>query len=514
MSQLPPPNQLGAPRRFDRWRTGQEDALIQGWGSTTRAVVYDLPTGVGKSIVGNVHNTAHGASYVYMTADLGLQDQVLKEFSSIGLVDVRGMANYECLELKGRRYSKCDKGPCLDGGECAYRFNGCSYFDQARYWVTQPRRLTNYAWWLARARNEDSVGKIDALVMDEAHDAAEMVASAMRLTFQHDEVNLPHVLPTEMKGWRAWADGELPRARQEFGNCFAGTEAHRSMKDLVRRLEIMAITEGEWVSELQMEGQRAVIEPVWAGPYCERLLYRGVEKLIFMSATMSKSDMKYLGMNEPDYTWISALCPFPAKQRPLIYIPTVAVSLYKNTEWELQRLVDRVDEVLDAERGNKGLIHAVSYKLARLIYHSSRHTKRMLMPVGKDTRATVAKFKAMKGDPVLISPAIDTGYDFPYEAARFQIIPKLPFPPIQGSAILTRRKEEDKAYPNHLTVKRVTQMYGRINRAEDDEGRTYLLDSNWGNWFWPANKKAFPAWLREAVRVETKVPGLTPAKES
>src|ERR1700685_4443735 len=82
---IPTPHDCGLPAKFDSWRTNQAFAIDVMGSSEKRVVGISAPTGFGKS-----------PAYVAHALCRGLQDQILKDYSSIGVVDIRGRSNYIC----------------------------------------------------------------------------------------------------------------------------------------------------------------------------------------------------------------------------------------------------------------------------------------------------------------------------------------------------------------------------------------------------------------------------------
>jgi len=56
-------------------------------------------------------------------------------------------------------------------------------------------------------------------------------------------------------------------------------------------------------------------------------------------------------------------------------------------------------------------------------------------------------------------------------------------------------------WARYQAIKNIVQAYGRIVRAEDDFGVTYIIDSSFGHLF--RYKSQYPKWFIEAV-VEVK----------
>jgi ATP-dependent DNA helicase DinG len=132
----------------------------------------------------------------------------------------------------------------------------------------------------------------------------------------------------------------------------------------------------------------------------------------------------------------------------------------------------------------------------------SRHASR-------DAQSVVDLFKRMRAPRVLVSPSMETGWDFPYDECRYQIIAKVPFVDTR-SAVIRARHKSDKKYLNYVVALTLIQMVGRGMRASDDWCETLIIDDNI-RWFWAAAREFFPAWFRAAYKVHNRPDGSAPA---
>ena len=127
----------------------------------------------------------------------------------------------------------------------------------------------------------------------------------------------------------------------------------------------------------------------------------------------------------------------------------------------------------------------------------------------KDRLRVLEEFKASTQPKALVSPSMTTGVDLPYDQARWQIIMKLPFPNKGDERIARRMKEGPDGLPNPKgqgwyswkSACEFVQSCGRVVRAPDDRGATYVLDSN-TKWFIPSVRHMLPDWFMAAVRTE------------
>ena len=123
----------------------------------------------------------------------------------------------------------------------------------------------------------------------------------------------------------------------------------------------------------------------------------------------------------------------------------------------------------------RGIVHSVSYARAAEIRDNSRFKHRMI--VHKDSRGlpdALAEL-ASRPDGILVSPSIHTGYNFPFDAAEYQIIAKHPHPDTRDP-IAKARIEKNPMYAAAMQAATVTQSLGRLMRDAKDRGESFLVD--------------------------------------
>lgn len=129
----------------------------------------------------------------------------------------------------------------------------------------------------------------------------------------------------------------------------------------------------------------------------------------------------------------------------------------------------------------EGLASHNSYERQQYLLAHSRFRHLMFANTTSNTRDVVHSFRNAEAPAVLVSPSVGTGFDFPFEMARYQIIGKVPFRDARGD-ILKAQVKDDPDYLNYLTAQDLIQMYGRIIRDPRDFGESFILDDN-VEWF-------------------------------
>jgi len=130
----------------------------------------------------------------------------------------------------------------------------------------------------------------------------------------------------------------------------------------------------------------------------------------------------------------------------------------------------------------------------------------MVLPTSQSTREDVLRFKRDIGSrPILVSPAITTGFDFPGAECRFAIIGKIPFPDTR-SELFKAREKDDPEYSAYLVGQTLDQMAGRGMRSESDWCETFIVDDNIRWYISRYGRKFLSRSFREAYQVSDGIP--------
>lgn len=539
------PTDLGLPVKFARWRKGQDDAIIDAAVAldNKRFYVSAQPTGAGKSVYYMALARLIGAKRtLILTSTKALQAQLLKDFSSMGMVEIKGQGNYVCIavqrptglpgvgELHGMapENSHCDDGPCHAGVECSSREKGCFYFDQVKRAKLAEIVVTNYDYWMYSNKfGDDPIGFFDLLILDEAHDAPDKLAEFVSIYLGRQELRdlLDVTLPPLDAGldyWSEWAKSRLldaEAALEELKQSKSNVRHIREMRNLASKLEDLSMaaswrrsnpsapdvwmpgTATDWVAEESPTG--ATFSPVWAHGYAERFLFANIPRVVLTSATIVSKTLAYLGVDAEAFTFNERPSTFPVNRRP-VYITGSTKVRFGMSRGEEMMWMNKIDVILGSRLDRKVIIHAVSYDRARHIYENSRYRQHMIIHGTRDTMSQIERFRRASAPAILVSPSVRQGYDFPYSECEVQIIAKVPFVDMRPMVIQARRKQ-DKRYIDYLAVMALVQATGRGMRAADDMCETFIVDASIG-WLLAHGRDLFPKWFRMAIRRIDTIP--------
>lgn len=522
---LPPPRQLGLPKRFREWRAGQSRAILRIIDSDKRFFATVRPTGSGKTLDIAAALRLLGGKSVWLTSTRTLADQIARELGSrLGYTDVRGQSNYEC--AIDPPYT-VDLGPCHAGMRCDLRLSGCTYFDRVRDARASATAVTvsNYSWWLAQNTYSEPFPAIDTLVLDEAHTAPDELAGFLSCELTESAVkSLLHGYEPPETGWHRWAheralalEAELEILKVKARTERKARETFRAGKNLLAKLQRLSQAENErgWVIEKSTRWMRRTkqtiwrFDPVWPGPYAE-MLFQEAPRVIFVSATMRPKTLELLNLKPRHYEFYETPSTFPVSRRPVIHFtgePRVALT-HRSDDGVLRLWLTRIDNIIRRRLDRKGIVHCVSYVRRDFLLRNSRYRDIFVIHASGEQAPAVTEFKNAEAPRIFLSPSATTGLDFPYDECEYQIIAKVPFPD-QRSKILKARSRRDPEYPMYLTMLDVVQAAGRGMRAADDRCETFIVDDQW-QWFHRVYSRFAPAWFLEACRRTETIPDPPP----
>lgn len=536
----PSPVELGAPPRYTEWRDGQDQLFWDILDSKKRISIHAAPVGVGKSLAYITAALVEGKRVCVLTESRGLQDQLVADFGSVGLFDMRGLQNYNCKALEAggelekmwiKKWGKptCDVGPCTTGTPCQLRDSGCDYFDAYRKACGSELVVTNMAYWIFINKYGQGLGHFDVLVIDECHSAEGVLSSALSVEWVEKDFkelgSKPPAVTDSIQLWRMWARVQANKVGMQMEEI---TQAVRSRqvvnpdgslvlihdddlpdaaelkfwKKLEGKCSTAAECSDDWVVERDETTGNIRLAPAWVRAYAGSHLFLDIKRVVMLSATVRPKIASLLGI--PDGTWEFYEYPstFPVDRRPIYWIPTTRLNS-RSTDNDLRTLAVRIDQFIARRLDRKGIIHTVSYKLQQFLMTHSRFRHLMFANVPGNTREIVKAFRKAKAPAILVSPSVGTGFDFPFDTARYNIIAKLPFRDPRG-AIMKAQSKDDADYLNYLTAQDLIQLYGRTNRDPKDFSETAIFDDNI-EWF-IKKTHLFPEYFTEAFVPVTSIP--------
>jgi Rad3-related DNA helicase len=516
------------------FRGAQEQALSairEAFEAGNDVVLVRAPTGSGKSllaraIMGCARNAGeadlHEPIGAYYTTPQVSQlddvegDDLLSDFSII-----RGKPNYTCI-LPGESRTPVDRAPCAreKGFDCP-QMHRCPYFSDRAIASNKHIAAMTLAYFMQTAGSE-VFGTRDVVVIDEAHGLAEW--AEMYATIDLSPGAIPRTVweaeqPPEIEGLRDVADyatrlrATAQRRQKELRGKIELSQSEAAERDrlaeLVRDLgwflEDLHDTDSPttWIAD-QHEGAGSpiTVKPLDPARYLHFTVWDRAEKFALLSATILNKDAfcRSAGLNPASVALVDVPHTFPVENRPLYDIAQGKMT-YEHRDETLPKIARTIVRIMQAHPDEKGLIHAHSYAIAERLDDllADFGVGDRIRKHDKENRdAALSNWKADSAPDVFLSVKMEEALDMKYDLARWQVLCKAPYPNTRDSSVAQRLRDGQWNWYYRAALRVVIQACGRVVRAPDDKGATYLADSSLLDLFERA-RADMPDWFAEQV---------------
>ncbi|MEM4720519.1 MAG: helicase C-terminal domain-containing protein [Candidatus Methanomethylicaceae archaeon] len=517
-------------------RPAQIDALafIKENYQNAKIICINAPTGSGKSLIGA---EAFGDERIfYLCSSIQLQKQLHETYPEASVL--WGRANYKCVDpLYGKKFKNVEQCPMRGNQRCDY----CDYKIAFRSAVKNDFSILNFHMFLTLTTSRIIDSSDRHIIIDEADMIEDTLIDMASFSFSLNSFEPFDIKPPEVRFrtkvkyafeylnlikhdvsvWITSHEPVIKSIQKKMSQKTSLTEEEVKLSKLyskavrlMKKLEfVLNISEDEsdWVYHYDAVSERFKFRLKWIKkPFLEKVLLSNGRTFLLMSATLPSPQgmMSIFDLELSDFEYLELPSAFHPSRRMVICIPAYRAVHSETPRAEIIR--NAVKRVLELEKGRKGVIHAVSYKMAdtlkglspRLMFHAKSD---------KSSKDEVLKAFLESTDGVLVSPCFTRGLDLPDDKGRFAIWLKCPWPDLSDPLVKIRvygSGRKGKIWYYSTTAQSIVQGAGRIVRHEEDYGRTYILDSEVIRLL-TQHAALFPMWFREAVVFEKDLDSLT-----
>ena len=466
----------------------------------------DAPTGFGKSVV-NYLIAKHFGTAWYATPQLVLLDQLQNDklIQSLGgMTIIKGKQKYTC-PLRG---VPIDIAPCIRSGfKCPRRYE-CPW-EVAKYEaLTSPITGLSFSMLLLTAGLE-GWGRRKLLIVDEGDDIESWAVEQLG-TVRFRVYSSVTTIEEAIK----WANVRRAKVMKEINRL--ENKRYLSSSDIIRLRELRELERkldfflddalenpDNWA--FRRRGRIIELKVLNAGYILRRFLWWRGEKRLVSSATIIDPEKfaKYTGLKGKTL-YIKVPHIIPPERRPVIYIPVAKMTKDNRDESVYREVASVIEDIARRHRGENGIIHAHSYEIAKEIAQRLKLDGFKVIVHGSDDRNERFEEFLRSRSAVFIAVGFSRGIDLKYDLARWQVITKIPYPDqsdIRVWELWVKRKQW--TWARYQAIKNLVQTVGRITRAPDDYGVTYILDKSFEGLL--RYKKELPDWFLQAVRREDEL---------
>ncbi|MFW6321532.1 MAG: helicase C-terminal domain-containing protein [Halohasta sp.] len=518
------------------FRGSQREALgdiREAFESDNDVVLVRAPTGSGKSLLARAimgcgrdlqeADPAQVTGAYYTTPQVSQLDDVAADDLLDDLNVIRGKSNYNCI-LPGEHDTPVNQAPCArqKGFDCTVKHR-CPYYSDRAIASGQPLAAMTLAYFMQTA-GSDVFGMRDVVVIDEAHGLAEW--AEMYATIELS----PHRVPV-------WSDVDVPditaghdRVERTIGFAQHLSEVCSHAKDELTAQPELSPEEvarrdrlNELVSELGWfvedyrdpdspttwvvdqpggEGTAITIKPLDPARYLHHTVWDRGEKFALLSATILNKEAfcRGVGLDPSRVALVDVEHTFPVENRPL-YDVTQGKMTYEHRDETIPKIARLLVRLLAHHPDEKGIVHAHSYaiadRLAELLAEFGVGP-RVRVHDADNRDAELEAWKASDEPELFVSVKMEEALDLKGDLARWQVLCKAPYLNTSDSRVARRLEDGQWAWYHRTALRTVIQACGRVVRAPDDYGATYLADSSLLDLFERAEADT-PPWFRQQV---------------
>ncbi|SDR27662.1 helicase C-terminal domain-containing protein [Natronobacterium texcoconense] len=521
------------------YRGNQESALQDirdAFAAGNDVVLVRAPTGSGKSLLARAvagcartvdeAEPSEGSGAYYTTPQVSQLDDVASDDLLADLNVIRGKSNYTCI-LPDERNTPVNQAPCVRerGYDCSVKHR-CPYFSDRAIASNREIAAMTLAYFMQTAGSEVFRTR-DVVVVDEAHGLAEW--AEMYATIQlgprtvpfWDDLRVPEIDDLE-RAVRYAENLEQTCTRRKDDLLSQESLSPAEVRERDRLQEL--IGELDWfVSDYRdpqspttwlvdqsepssddekKEGGSLTIKPMNPEKYLQHTVWDRGNKFALLSATILNKDAfcRQVGLNPDNVALVDVGHTFPVENRPL-YDVTQGKMTYEHRDETIPKIARTIVRIMQNHPDEKGLVHAHSYAIQERLADLLRDfgVGDRIRTHDRDNRdADLEAWKASDGSDVFLSVKMEEALDLKGDLCRFQVLCKAPFLNTGDSRVAHRLEEGQWAWYYRTALRTVIQACGRVIRAPDDHGATYLADSSLLDLFDRA-RTDMPDWFEQQV---------------
>jgi len=188
------------------------------------------------------------------------------------------------------------------------------------------------------------------------------------------------------------------------------------------------------------------------------------------------------------------------ENRPL-YDVTRGKMTYEERDETLPRVAEVVARVMTKHDGEKGIVHCHSYGIQERLHDHLKElgvADRVRVHDSENRDAELEAWKASGQPEVFLSVKMEEALNLEGDLARWQVVCKAPFLNTGDSRVARRLADGQWAWYYRSALRTIIQAAGRVVRAPDDHGATYLADDSVLDVFERA-RSDMPDWFKEQV---------------
>jgi len=292
----------GIPEKYQSWRPYQKECIERGLRELDNGVsflVWDAPTGSGKSLNAVCVSKLLGLKTVYCVSTIQLQQQLAADFPDV--VVIWGRDHYNCIRFTNTELTAADcthhkQSPCPKYSECPYK-------RQKKAALAADLAVVNYPFFLVEANNVGGFSGWPLAVFDEGDTCEGELMKYVSMTITANQLEKCEIEPpkrrTVLDAWLEWAPPTRAKVNAQLKALELELEPYleaeveppvQLMREILRYQRLLSKLTGftSWLDDswvLDMTEDRWEFKPTLVRRQ-GKLLWGHAQRILVMSATI------------------------------------------------------------------------------------------------------------------------------------------------------------------------------------------------------------------------------------
>jgi Rad3-related DNA helicase len=422
-----------------------------------------------------------------LTITKSLQDQYTNLFKDA--TALKGKSNYTCMVDPNYNvdFAPCHFNPRVK--EACIVNSTCEYYCARRDTLVNKFGVLNYSMFLSLPEH---VKKREYIICDEASELETELVKRFSRSLNYKILKRMGYKPSDIPihnytKFRVWL-GELifklgnevedlkkvlGKKRRNTSTADTDVQRFKLFSNLLAQIKTTTDTweDCEYVIENNLDG--ITLKPLRVDNLSKHIFTYG-KKVLLMSATIidHANFAKTLGISK--YQYIEVDSTFDPKNAP-IYVTSSLKLNYKNLKEKLPVLKDNIVKICNFHKNVKGVIHTHTLEITQYLKDNIDDPRFLFRLDGANNEQIIQRHIESKEPTILVSPSMTYGVDLKEDLARFQIVAKASYMPLNDERIKKLFKGDPDWYVNQM-LNHLIQACGRGVRTKDDKCVTYILD--------------------------------------
>lgn len=423
-----------------------------------------------------------------LTITKSLQDQYLSLFPDTDLL--KGKTNYVC---NVDQNFDVETAPCLFVGslkeECCST-NKCFYYNARNTALLSQFSVLNYKMFLSLPKH---LKRKSFIICDEASELEEELVKQFSAEVNYEKlknygISVKSLTTESYDKVRNWMYDLLLSISEKTNTLMVKASKKQNilsqpdrikllyLKNLSNTLTLIDTLWKDCEFIIDKDSKRTTFTPLHIDKISKHI-FDYADNVLLMSATIidHKNFAKTLGIT--DYEYVEVESEFNPEKSP-IYVSSKNKLNYKNYKVILPEIANQIKSIVEMHKNDKGIIHTHSLEITNILKDKLKGNRRFLFRDETSNNEDILKQHYDSDFPtILVSPSLSYGVDLKDDLARFQIIVKLPYPPLSVKRVKKLFDIDGDWYENKM-LNTLVQACGRATRSKNDFSTTYILDGN------------------------------------